>query len=92
MTAPDRAPAEAQKRVNPGDWATEYERRKLALTDPDAFCEWIEDSDGTWNLECGGSWVFDCGGVAENGVRYCYQCGMPVTAVPYEDPETGGEG
>ena len=49
---------------------------------PEDTCEWWQDGDDehseNWHGECGAVWVFTQDGVAENGLRYCPECGRLV--------------
>ena len=47
-------------------------------------CEWFEDDDG-WHGSCGKEWEFIYDGPKENGLKFCMNCGKPVTV---EDSES----
>lgn len=57
-----------------------------------AVCEWHEDSDGLWQMQCGGDpWLFESGGVVENRVTFCMHCGKRVAVLAAEAPETNDQ-
>jgi hypothetical protein len=54
-------------------------------------CEWREDDPwgampGTYESACGELWTFTEGGAKENGVKFCHNCGKPVTVIPFPVP------
>lgn len=53
-------------------------------------CEWTpEDYEGAgdWNTSCGQAFRLDEGGPVENGMNFCYGCGLPLIEVPWSDGE-----
>jgi hypothetical protein len=45
-------------------------------------CAWTEDeTHGKWDAACGLSWTFEDAGPEDNGVRFCFGCGKPVSCV-----------
>ena len=56
-----------------------------------ACCEWAESDPwgvepGTYDSACGEKWSFTDGGVAENGVKFCHNCGKPVKVIQFPEP------
>ena len=48
--------------------------------EPTDSCQWHQDDDGLLQMSCSGDpWVFEDGGVVENKVRFCMNCGKPVS-------------
>lgn len=53
-------------------------------------CEWTpEDYEGAgdWNTGCGLAFRLDEGGPVENGMKFCYGCGLPLVELPWSDGE-----
>ena len=44
-------------------------------------CAWtLDDEDGSvWRTSCGRLWEFTTDGPKENGMKFCMECGKPVT-------------
>ncbi len=43
-------------------------------------CTWAPDEwDDSWNGSCGAKWVFPDAGPSENKMRFCPECGRPLT-------------
>lgn len=47
-----------------------------------ATCVWTCDSNGTYQTGCGRGWEFTDGDIAQNGMRFCHNCGKRVE--PFE--------
>jgi hypothetical protein len=41
-------------------------------------CIWKQDEDGVYQSGCGDAWVFEDGTPADNHVRFCPFCGLPL--------------
>lgn len=56
-------------------------------------CRWDQwdplDFSSTWEIACGGAWELEDGTPAENGIRFCHQCGKPVDVHPWSDDDEG---
>lgn len=49
-------------------------------TQPGAVCTWTYDEHSdAWDGSCGAKWCFNTDGPRENNVRFCPECGRPVT-------------
>jgi NTP pyrophosphatase (non-canonical NTP hydrolase) len=63
-----------------------YEAGKKAAradTEPPR-CAWDEDEDGVWRTDCGHAWTFeDAGAPNDHQARFCFYCGLPITANSY---------
>ena len=46
-------------------------------------CTWRQDNDpdmpDTYQATCGAMWTFTDGGPTDNGMRFCPECGKPLT-------------
>ncbi|MBA1445850.1 MAG: hypothetical protein M3H12_18675 [Chromatiales bacterium] len=51
------------------------------------LCAWRQDDDGgdTWLSDCGNAFTLNEGDPAENSMKFCCYCGLPLTAVVWED-------
>ena len=47
-------------------------------------CEWTEDFDGNWEVECGGMFSINEGSPSENKMAFCCYCGKLLKEIRYE--------
>ena len=55
------------------------------MTTKKKICEWVEDSDGTYQTTCGKEFQFIDSGCKENGFKFCCFCGKPLLEDKFEE-------
>lgn len=55
----------------------------LTTSEEGGVCEWTVDKqyecDDMWSSSCGEDWTFTTGGPSENGIKFCHNCGKPIS-------------
>ena len=51
------------------------------------FCIWNQDNEGgdIWESSCGNYFILNEGTPVENGMKFCFKCGKPLTESPYTE-------
>ena len=50
-------------------------------------CEWVQDYDGVWEVECGGAFKFEYDGPAENSFSFCPFCGRELVIAYFSEED-----
>ena len=50
-------------------------------------CDWKQDEDGNWNMECGDMFILSEGWPSSHRMNFCCGCGRKLVEIPFTPEE-----